>query len=118
MPGSVTLDRAQREAVRRELGFDAHRCADIELYFDGGDRAETVRILALLSGLVAAMDVVGWQELPDAPDLQEVVVDGPLAVWAGSAADDVAQCLVDDIPLDPAGDLDALSALRLIAGVS
>jgi hypothetical protein len=116
---TVELDRAQRVALRRELGVDAHRANDLESFFDRGDRAQFVRIMEILSGLALAMDAIGWQESPDAPDQQEVIVNEALAAWAGPAADDIAQCWVDDsIPVDPDSDLDALSALRLIAGVS
>jgi hypothetical protein len=114
-PFTVTLDRVQREALRRELGVHAHRADDLEALFDRGDRAQFVWIMEILSGLALAMDAIGWQESPDAPDQQEVIVDEALAAWAGPAADDVAQCWVDSIPLDPDSDLNALGALRLVA---
>jgi hypothetical protein len=115
---TVSLDRAQRKAVRRELGIYAHRGNDVEHYFDQGDRESVVRILEILADLVMVMDAIGWQESAEAPDRQDVIVSDALAAWAGPAADDVAQCWVGSIPLDPDSDLDALSALRLMAGVS
>ena len=111
----VTLDRAQRDALRQELGVDAHVCTDVVIYFDRGDRAGVARLLAKLSNLVYVMDAIGWQESVEAPELLQVTVDEKVAVWAERAADDLAVSFAESISVDPDGNLDALGALRLIA---
>jgi hypothetical protein len=116
---TVELDRAQRDALRRELSVLAHLCTDVELGFDHGDRASVARILARLSDLVVVMDAIGWREDAQAPAHLSLTVDETLAGWAGLAADELATSLGEaGESVDPDSDLDALSALRLIAGES
>ena len=57
---SFTLDRAQRAALRRELGVRAYECSDVSLHFDNGNRAAVIRNLEMMGPLVAVMDMIGW----------------------------------------------------------
>lgn len=119
---AVTLDRAQREAIRGEMLTAAGDCGDISLALgdrreSGRDREFVVRRMARLQRIVATLDAVGWTEPPDNPEEVTVTVDRELAVWAAEAADELVVSLGESISLRPDADLDALGALRLVAGV-
>ncbi|MGP0038128.1 MAG: hypothetical protein ACLP4R_26715 [Solirubrobacteraceae bacterium] len=111
---SVTLDRAQRQTLRYEIYIQAGNCGDISKCLEQPDREFVVRSLEKLQRTVAALDVIGWLDTEDSPNELVVSVDPGLATWAQDAADDLKRGLRDFVPSDD--NLEALSALRLIAG--
>src|SRR5450755_1385083 len=112
----VTLDRAQRQAVRGDIRSIASGCGDLYLKLDEthNDRAFVVRKIAQLQQLVVALDAIGWAEPDDAPNLQTITVDADLALWAAGAAVELEHAMPEFVLDDE--DLDALSGLKLIAG--
>ncbi len=76
--------RAQRDAIRREIHVISSAVEDIPLCIERGqtDRPLVVATIGWLQRWVAALDSIGWQEAPDAPDLQDGSVDPDLAMWA------------------------------------
>ena len=111
----ITLNRAQRQALRSEIRVAALDCGDINLALDNGERAFVVERVDLLQQVVAAFDAIGWTEPEDAPDDLELVVDHQLAVWARSQFLALSRSLSESTPYDPEGALTALGALHLIA---
>ena len=99
------MRRAPSALSRGRTAGDAAPAAAVDPRESGAGRC---RKAAQLQRLVAALDAVGWTEPSDAPDELAVTVDPELALWArGQAA------LPEYETYDE--DLDALSALRLIA---
>lgn len=117
LEGKVTLNRAQREALRAEIRIAAGDCGDVNLWLDQPhlDRASVVARIALLQQLVAALDAIGWAEPEDAPDDLEVVVDRQLALWAHGQFQALSRSLSESTPYDMDGALTTLRALHLIA---
>ena len=118
---AITLDRAQREAIRDDIRATAGALGDISLKLEEAhlDRAYIVRKIAQLERVVAALDAIGWAEPDNAPDQQTVTVDADLASWAGEMIVEMEIALHD---LEPRADrarldkdLDSLSGLRMIA---
>jgi hypothetical protein len=114
---AVLLDRAQREAIRREIWIIASACEDVPLCLKpdrGGqtDRAYVVSMIGKLERWVAALDAIGWEESGDY-EAQPVTVDAGLALWARGQAVEIEHALTEFHPKDE--DLVALSGLRLMA---
>jgi len=123
MTRTVTLDRAPRAALRREILIDAGDCRDINLSLgdsvNGGlpgeiNRAFIIDKIDQLRQLIAALDMIGWCQAPDEPHELAVKVDSDVARWAGGHAITLERCMREIRPQDM--DFDALSALLLIAG--
>jgi hypothetical protein len=113
---TLILDRDQREALRHELEVEADAYGDFGIAFHNGDREYVVRHVERLRALVAVADAIGWLERSDAPDRQPVVDSVTVATWAKWAAGELAQALRETQPIDIDQDLDALGAMRVLAG--
>jgi hypothetical protein len=81
---TVRLDRAQREAIRREVAGAAGRYGAFDGHIAAGTREEAMRELRRLRGMFAVLDAIGWAEQCDAPDEQPVTVSSGAAWWARS----------------------------------
>lgn len=110
------LDRRQREALRSELAVSASGYGDFELAFSRGEREYVVRHLERLRVMVEVADALGWREQPGTPELQPVEADLPvISAWAAEEFSDLVDAMREGEALDPDEDLDALSALRVLA---
>jgi hypothetical protein len=105
----VTLDRAQRAALRRELGLLAYPHGDLGIAVDKGERDYVVARLRQLRRMVDALDAIGWTEQPDTPDRQPVCSSRSLAAFARREAKSLLNAFNDFDPSDE--DLDAYHAL-------
>jgi len=112
-PRVVTLDREQREALRREMRLSALDCGDINLGLNQGDRTFVLGRLELLASIAAVLDAVGWAEQPGAPDRQPVVIAPAAAGWLAANADELAASLADGWS-DIDSDLLALATMRAL----
>jgi len=109
----ATLDRAQREALRRQFEIVTGGCGDILLCIEKRDRAAARRLLEEVGQAIRAMDVIGWTEQPDAADEAPVWFSRRLASWARREAVALRVSLSEFVPAD--ADLDALTALDAMA---
>lgn len=108
-----TLDRAEREALRRELTEQASGFDDLDRCMQNGDREGAYRLAARLTTILAIIDAIGWSEHPDEPDEQPVTADlSPHAEWIERAARELVGFLEGD---DPAGVVDLDSDLLAVA---
>jgi hypothetical protein len=89
----VTLDRAQREALREELELYVSGWGDFQYGFRNGDRAYVMSSIRRLRRLVVMMDAIGWSEQPDTPDTLPVPVNRTMAAWARREAKSMAVSL-------------------------
>ena len=119
---TVQLDRAQREAIRREIAMASSLCRDVELCLapkdgrrrDVTDRQFLLDMSARIRQWVAALDAIGWEEpKDDAASERPVSVDRRLAKWAKKEVSALERCFTE-IHVDNS-DLDALSGFRVIA---
>jgi hypothetical protein len=115
---TITLDEAQREAIREEIRTAAAGCGDIPLCLmpdrDGKTAREyVVRKIDELKRWVAALDAIGWQEQHDGAGKMLVEVDAEFAMWARGQAAELEHAFEWFHVRDE--DLDALTGLRLIA---
>jgi hypothetical protein len=111
---AVTLDRAQRAALRREVGMCVSGWGDFELAFNTGDRAYVHGNLKRLRRLASAMDAIGWSEQADTPDRLPMQPSRSLMAWARSEVRDMDVAFTEFVPQDT--DLDAYGALCAIGG--
>lgn len=110
---ALTLDRAEREALRRELHGIAGSGADLETYVERGDRGHAYKLAADMRAMFAILDAIGWSEHPDEPDEQPVTGDlSAHTEWMEKAADTLVRCLEGD---DPGGAADLDSDLLAVA---
>ena len=115
MSNQITLDRHQREALRREMSGCANGYGDFEYTIRKGDREAAHRNLKRLRGTIGLPDAIGWSEQPDAPDLQPVTRSRAVAAWARRDARELSSAFTYDfIPDD--SDLEALGALVAFGG--
>jgi hypothetical protein len=112
----VTLDRAQREALREELELYASGWGDFGIGFRTGDREYVLRSIRRLRRLVAMMDAIGWSEQPDTPVALPVRVTRSMAAWARREAKSLVVSLGECGGVDHASDsnLDAYAAFCAI----
>ena len=110
---AITLDRAQREAIRDDIRSTAGDLADLNLAFDQHNREFIIRKARQLLRLAAALDAIGWTKRDHAPDQQTIPVDADLAMWAAAAAIELEHVMPESETSDQ--DLDALSGTRMIA---
>ncbi len=119
---ALTLDRAEREALRRELHGIAGGGANLEGYVEQGDRGHAYKLAADMRAMFAVLDAVGWSEHPDAPDEQPVTGDlSAHTEWIGRAARELVRCLEGEGPAGAAdldSDLLAVAVLGRLAGVT
>jgi hypothetical protein len=112
----VTLDRAQREALREELELYVSGWGDFQYGFRNGDREYVVSSMRRLRRLVAMMDAIGWSEQPDTPETLPVRVTRSMAAWARREAKSLVVSLEECSGVDHATDenLDAYAAFCAI----
>jgi hypothetical protein len=86
---TVQLDRAQRDAIRAEIGAASSQCSDVELCLgrktrkvDATDRSFLLHMSAEIRRWVAALDAIGWEEDGGDVSVHPVRVDRGLAEWA------------------------------------
>lgn len=110
----LTLDADERRAIREEVALDATALGDVETAIRGGDRAQAVGLLDVLTLHVGVLDAIGWTEQPDAPDAQPVTDVDALRRYADRRVSDLLAGL-DGATAAP-GTMDtaltALAALR------
>jgi hypothetical protein len=104
----VTLDGAQREAIRSELELYASGWGDFEWGFASGEREFVQKAHRRLTRMIAVMDAIGWSEQPDSADTQAVFPSRALAAWSRREAKGILSSFKDVEPGDH--DLDAYEA--------
>ena len=113
----VTLDRAQREAIRAELTMRADGMGgDLPHGFACGDREFAHAQHRRLGRMIAVMDAIGWREQPDTPDEQPVPCSRSLAVWARREAKEMLDSFKDIVGAPYDDELDAYEAFCAIGG--
>jgi hypothetical protein len=107
---TVTLDRAQRDAIRFNVATWTNGWGDIHIYTLDGDREHVRKARWELGRMIALMDAIGWTEQPDTPDEQPVSRSRSLAAFARREAKSLLRVFDD---CDGANDelLDAYRAL-------
>jgi hypothetical protein len=105
----VTLDRAQREAIRTELALRACGWGHFQYGFSHGDREYTHEQHTRLGRMIAVMDAIAWSEQPDIPGRLPIFRNWSLAARARLEAKETISSFEDmDAPGDQ--DLDAYHA--------
>jgi hypothetical protein len=105
----VTLDRAQREAIRTELALRACGWGHFQYGFSHGDREYTHEQQPQLGRTITVMDAIASSEQPDIPDRLPISRNRSLAAWARREANEIISSVEDvDVPGDQ--DLDAYQA--------
>jgi hypothetical protein len=110
----VTLDRAQRAAIRGELEMCASGWGDFAISLRNGDRKYVYSNLARLRRIAQLMDAIGWSEQPDAPDKLTCQCSRALKEWARREARSLLSAFDEFVPSDH--DLDAYRALCGVGG--
>jgi hypothetical protein len=85
----VTLDRAQREAIRSEMELRACGWGDLQWGVTQGDRRFAYKEYRRVGRMMAVMDAIGWSEQPDTPDKLPIARSGSLAAWARREAQEI-----------------------------
>jgi hypothetical protein len=112
---TVTLDRAQRAAVRAEMELAASGWGDFAIGVRNGERDYVLKSIRRLRRIVDVLDAVGWGEQPATPDLLPVTCSRSVAAFARSEAESLRVSVGECDPSGPSDqNLDAYSALRAI----
>ena len=95
MRPTIAIDRDTRNALHKQVQYDAEETAKIGFALQLGDRGTACGMLGRATYWRDLLDVIGWTEEDDR-DSYEIPAEGPLREWLDAALSDMRKIVGDD----------------------